>query len=185
VAVAGGAGEDADDDLRAKAAHDAHGVLVEGVFGPLAKRFFLGAREAEVVGAGEVLPRAVEAARRRELLRAHEPEPDSQIRANQILTALAAGQREVCGLSAQRPRDVSQDLRVFVVGVRTDDEKPPVRCQLLEQPIDFFETSGRRRLERVADGGRRRFLGPERRARQEQGERRADDPRRPTHAITS
>jgi hypothetical protein len=69
--------------------------------------------------------------------------------------------------------------------VRADDEQPTVRRQLLEHPVDLFEATGRRRLESVADGGRRRFLGPERRTCEKQGEPRGDDPRRPPHAITS
>src|SRR5262249_26171783 len=101
VTVPRRAGEDADDDLRPEAPHPAQGVFEEGVSGRLAKRLFLRACETEVVGAGEVLSRTVETAGRGELLGPHEPEPDTEVRSDEILAPFAAGQREVRGLAAE------------------------------------------------------------------------------------
>ena len=77
-------------------------------------------REAEVVGAREVLAGAVQPPRRRELLRAHETEPDAEVGADEVLAALAARQREVRGFAAEAPGHVRQELGVLVVGVRAD-----------------------------------------------------------------
>ena len=177
VSVARGAVEDTDDDLRTKPPHDADRVLEEDVLRPLAERFVERARETEVVRPGEVLAGAVQPPRRRQLLRAHEAEPDAEVGSDEILSALAARQRKVRSLAAEAARHVRQDLGVLVVGVRADHEEAPVRPQAPERAIEGLEAAGRRGRERVA---RRRGIAGRRRGRgqTERRERGGPDPRR-------
>ena len=89
--VAGRAREDGDDDLRAKPPQHAHGVLEQDLARPL-QGLFQGSREPEVVGAREELSRAVQPPRRRELLRAHQAQAHAEVRSDEVLAALAAGE---------------------------------------------------------------------------------------------
>ena len=84
VSVARGAGEDADHDLRPEAAEHPHGVLEENVLRPETKGLVERAGVAEVVRAREVLPGAVQTPRRQQLLRAHQTEPDAELRSERF-----------------------------------------------------------------------------------------------------
>src|SRR5690242_1847352 len=91
VAVRGRPGERDEEDLRAEPPDDADGVLEQLLLRPESQRLVERLGEPEVVRAREELPRAVEPPRREQLLRPDEPEPDAQLVADEILSALAAG----------------------------------------------------------------------------------------------
>jgi hypothetical protein len=183
VAVPRGAGEDAHDDLRAEAAQDPHRVFEQDLARPPLERLLGRAREAEVVGAREVLARPVQPPRRAELLRAHQPQADAQIRPDEILAAFAAREREVGGLAAHAFHDESKDLRVLVVRMRADDQQPPVRGQARERAVHRLEAAGRGRRERIGGGGR--LLGRRRRGRKEKREARDEREGAPARRTTS
>ena len=73
VAPGGVVAEDRQNDLRLETPDDAHSVFEQHLFGPLAERLLERPGVTEVVGAGEVLARPVDLARREELLRAVRP----------------------------------------------------------------------------------------------------------------
>ncbi|HEY6100930.1 MAG TPA: hypothetical protein VIW03_15940, partial [Anaeromyxobacter sp.] len=159
VAVAGRAGEDRDDDLRAEAPDDAHRVLEQGLLRPEPQRLVERLREPEVVGAREELAREVEAARGRELLGPQEAQTDAELVADQVLPAVAPRERQVRGLAAHPPRHEGQESGVLVVGMRRDDEEAPVRRELAQEGIERVDPSrgGRGKLcRRRLDGGSRR-----------------------------
>ena len=99
VPVPDRARERGDDDLRAEAPHDPHGVLEENLFRPEAERLVDRAREAEVERPGEVLPSAVRAPGRHELLRTDQTEAHAEVRAEQVLSAVSPRERKVRGLA--------------------------------------------------------------------------------------
>ena len=98
VAVAWSPRKDRDDDMRLEGAHHGHHVKQERIVRPLRERFLRVLAEAVVVGACEVLPGPVDAARRQQLLGADHPEPLAQLIPDDILPAVTAREREVRGL---------------------------------------------------------------------------------------
>jgi hypothetical protein len=78
--------------------------------------------KAEVEGAGEVLPAAVDAPRGEELLGADHAQPLAELVADQVLPAVAAGEGEVGRFDALAAGEIRDRLRVLVVRVRGDDE---------------------------------------------------------------
>src|SRR6185436_17508649 len=105
VPVARRAGEHGDDDLRAETADDAHGVLQDLLARPEPERLLDVLREPEVVRAREVLPRAVELSGGVELLRADQSRADAELGADQVLSPVAAGERQVSRLASHAPGD--------------------------------------------------------------------------------
>ena len=183
LAVAAGAvvAEDREDDLRLEAPDDAHGVGEQDLLGPLAEG--LGERPGvtEIEGAGEELPRTVDAARRQQLLRAENSQRLAEIGSDQVLPAFAARQREVGRLATELARHQRQRRSVFVVGVGADDQQAAMRLELGERPVERRVAAGAGRLvDRRQDVGRGRGEG----RRREQGEageeeERADGEQRP------
>src|SRR6266550_334693 len=116
-------------------------------------------RKTEIVAAGKVLVRSINPSRREQLLRSNYPERFAQLVADQILAAIAAGERQVRGLdpaSACKPRD---QLRVFVIRVRRDPEHAhPFRrvlntytCRGWKNPLrDFHSRQQKCRSDRSA-----------------------------------
>ena len=141
VTVVGRPGKERHHDLRTESVRDAHRVFEHLVFRPEAPRLVQRARVAEVVRPGEELPRAVDAPRSEELLRPHEAQRDAEVRAEEVLSPLAARQREVGDLRAHLPGDHGQQAVVLIVGVRSHDQHPPVNGQLLQQTIERDEAA--------------------------------------------
>ncbi len=134
--------EHGDEDLGPEAADDVEDVLEKRVARPEAERFVGGLREAEVVGAREILPRAVQVARGEQLLGANDAKAGPELRADEILPAFTAREREIRGLGAEAARQKHEELRVFVVGVGADHEDALVRAQLLENPGQRRDAAG-------------------------------------------
>src|SRR5581483_8296685 len=133
VAVPRRAGEDRHDDLRPEPADHGEDVGEERVARPEAERFGRSLGEPEVVGAGEVLLGAVEPARGEQLLGAEDAELGAELGPEQVLSALAAGERQVRRARAQAAREDGEQLGVFVVGVGADHEHAFARAELLER----------------------------------------------------
>src|SRR5688500_3391745 len=104
VAVARGPGEHRDDYMRAERAHDRDDVAEQLLPGPMLVCVGRILREAEIIRAGEVLPGAIDPARRDELLGAHDAERFAQLVADEILSSIAPRQREVRGLDMPAAR---------------------------------------------------------------------------------
>ncbi len=178
VSVAGRAREDGDDDLRPKPPQHAHGVFEQDLTRPLLQRLFQGAREPEVVGAGEELSRAVQPPRRGELLRAHEAQAHAEVRSDEVLPALAAGERKIRRLAAHAPGHRREQLGVLVVRMRGDDEEAAMRREAAQRPVDGLQSAGRGGRQRIGRG--RRFFRPGRRRRQDEEEREGRGGRSPS-----
>ena len=115
-------GKPRDDHVRAKLADHAYDVAEDGLSVPDAQRLLGVLRVAEVLGPGEVLPPAVQPARGEQLLRAGHAERLAELGAEQVLSAVAAGERKI-GRSVPAPaRQVGDGLRVLVVGMGGDVE---------------------------------------------------------------
>ena len=91
---------------------------------PVLVRLLRGLRKTEIESAREILVAAVETARREQLLGADGAKRLAELVADQILTAVAAREREIRRLHAAPPREERNQLRVFVVRVRGDHEDP-------------------------------------------------------------
>ena len=139
VAVLGRAAEHRDDDLGPKPPHDPHDVLEDGVLGPVLPGLVQRLGVAEIVGAGEILPRAVEPPRGQQLLGPDEPERLAQLRADEVLSPLAAVEGQVRGFRPHAPDEYRQQLGVLVVRMGPDHQHAPVvpqHAQLLVQRDD-------------------------------------------------
>jgi hypothetical protein len=138
----GHAGEDGDDHLRLEAAHHPHDVFEQHLLGPEAQRLLERAGEAEVVGAGEELPAAVDRAGGEQLAAADEPQALPELRADQVLPALSPAEREVRRLAPHAAGDQGEERGVLVVRMGRDHQQPLVGGQLLERPLDHRHPSG-------------------------------------------
>jgi hypothetical protein len=167
--------EDRDDDVRPEPADDADHVLKDRVPGPVPPGLVQRLGEAEVVGAGEVLPSAIQAPGRQQLLGAHQAQRLAQLGADEVLSAFTSVEAEIRRLGAHPPDQDGEQLGVLVVGVSADHQHSFLVAEHPELPIQPHDAAGGRRLE----------LGPERdgdeddereKGRQE-GERAAHGPR--------
>ena len=134
--------EHGDDDLRPKSPDDVQHVLQDRIARPEAERFVGRFREAEVVGAREELPSPVQLARRQQLFGANDPQLRPQLGADQILPALAAGQREVGRLHPHAARQQHEQLGVFIVGMGADHQDALVAAQLSERARQCGDAAG-------------------------------------------
>ncbi len=133
VPVARRATEDRDDHVGTEAAYDPYDVAQQRIARPMRERLFRVLGEPEIVGAGEVLSRTIQAPGGQQLSRPHDPEPLAQLRTDEVLAALSAGQRQVGRPGAQTPCQRGQKRRVFVVRVGADDKDPLDTVQLPDQ----------------------------------------------------
>jgi hypothetical protein len=139
---------------------DAHHVGQHLVVIPEAQRLLGGFGEAEVDGAREELPPAVDAPRRQQLLRADETEEIADLRPDQVLSAVAARHREVARVGQATLAEIRDQPGVLVVRVGGDVERPRQHAQLLERELDLGGIRARRRLRQ-----RRPRPGPQRHPR--------------------
>ncbi len=104
---------------------------------PLLIRFGHRLREAEVVGSREQLAGAVERAGLQQFLRTDDAERVEQIRADDVLAALAARQRQISDPRVIVTRQRRDERRILVVGMgsRLDDARRGLQgLELLHQP---------------------------------------------------
>ena len=136
VAVPRRSAEDRDDDLGPEPPDDPHDVLEDRVRRPVLPGLVQRLGVAEVVGAGEVLPGAVEPAGGQQLLGPDEPQRLAQLRPDQVLAALTPVEREIGRLRPHAAHQDGQQLGVLVVGMGADHEHPlvvPEHPELLVQ----------------------------------------------------
>lgn len=142
-------------DLRLVAPDDPDDVLEQDVFGPEAQGLVERAGVAEVESPAEVLPRAVDAPRRQQLVAPDDAELEAELGAGQVLPPFAAREGEIGRLPPVAARDAGEGRGVFVVGVGADHQQAPVLAELGERAVDRLGPAGGRRLER-----RRQDVGP-------------------------
>ena len=93
-------------------------------------------RESEIDGAREELLRAVDLARRQQLLRANDAELRALFGTDQVLPAFTARQRKVRRAHVPSAREVGEHRGALVVGVRGDVQ---YRAQFIQLVQRFFE----------------------------------------------
>ncbi len=138
--------EDREDHLRLEAADDPHGVGEQHLLRPLAERLRKRAGIAEVEGAGEVLPRAVDAARGEQLFGAQDAQRLAEVGPDEVLSAFTPRQRKVRSFAALLARDQCQRRGVLVVWMGADDQQAAVRRELGERPVERRVAAGAGRL---------------------------------------
>jgi hypothetical protein len=127
--------EPGQDHVGPEAADGQHDVGEDGVVPPDGKGLVRILGVPEVAGPREELLGAVDRAGRQELLRPEEAEPRAELRADEILAAVAAGHREVAGPQEHGVREVGEQPGVLVVRMGghvqdvADDEQP------VEEPL--------------------------------------------------
>ena len=126
VAVAAPLGREAGDDhVGPERADHPHDVGDDGLPIPDPERLGGVLREAEVDGAGEELPAAVEAAGGEELLGADHAQLLEKLGADDVLTAVAPRERQIGRAVAAAAGEVGDELGVLVVGVRGHVQDAP------------------------------------------------------------
>ena len=88
--IARRAAEDRDDDLGPEPADDPHDVLEYRILRPMGPGVSQGLREPEIVGPGEELLGAVEAARGQQLLGPQQAECRPELATDQVLTPITS-----------------------------------------------------------------------------------------------
>src|SRR4029078_7186795 len=116
------AGEHGDDDLRPERSNDGHDILHHRVVWPVLEGLRRALREAEVVRAREVLLCAIDAPSGEQFLCADDAERRPELVADEVLTTIAAGEREVRRLDVTAEREPGDEPRVLVIGMRADHE---------------------------------------------------------------
>ena len=165
VPVVGGAAEHRDDDLGPEPPHDPHDVLEDGVLGPVLPGLVQRLGVPEIVGAGEILPRAVEPPGGQQLLGPDQAERLPQLRADEVLSPLAAVDGQVRGLGPHAPDEYRQQLGVLVVRMGPDHQHAPVVPQQAQLSVQGDDAPGAGRLQLGVQGARQ-----EREEREEEGE---------------
>src|SRR4051812_34263828 len=89
-------------------ANDPHDIAQDLLAIPKTQRFLWCFREAEIYGASEKLPAAIEPACCEQFLRARDAELFVKLRANFVLPAVAARQRKIGGAIAATAREISE-----------------------------------------------------------------------------
>jgi hypothetical protein len=93
-------------------------------------------REPEVVRAAEVLSPPVDTPGREQFLGTGHAQLLAELRAEEILTAVPAGEREIGRPIPAPARQVGDDLRVFVIGMGRDIEHAAQRAEALQLLAD-------------------------------------------------
>jgi hypothetical protein len=141
-----------DDHVGAEAADHRHHVGQHRRLPPDPQRLLGALREAEVAGPGEELLAPVDAPRRQELLRPDQAQGRPLLCADQVLSAVAARDREIPG-SHQLPVGQVRDERgVLVVGVGGDIEDAADHAQLAQPEREPRRIRLRRRAGGVRGG---------------------------------
>lgn len=110
------------EDVGPKCADHAHDVRQDGLPVPDPQRFVIVLGIAEVFRAREVLPPPIQPPRREQFLRASHAQLLAEVRAEEVLTPVPAGEREIGGPVSTTPGQIGDDLRVLIVGMRGDVE---------------------------------------------------------------
>ena len=131
-----------------KLADDRHHVGQHGVLAPDPQRLVGALRETEVARAGEELLRAVDPARRQQLLRPDEAQRRPLLGADQVLPAVAARDRQIGRAHERAVGQVGEQRRVLVVGVGRDVEDAAGDAELAQAEGDLRGVRLRRRTGR-------------------------------------
>ena len=87
---------------------------------------------------------AVEPARGEQFLGTDHPQLGAELGPDQVLAPFAAAQREIGGLRAETLGEVGEELRVFVIRMRPDDEDALGCAELLEEVRQRRDAAGAR-----------------------------------------
>jgi len=140
------------DDVGTEAPDHPHDVGEDAVVSPEPERLLRALREAEVERAREELLRAIEAARGEQLLRADHAEALAGLGAQDVLSAVAAGEREVCRAHEPTARETREQRGVVVVRMRADVQHAAHHLELAQRDAQL---AGIERIGRARIGGDR------------------------------
>jgi hypothetical protein len=125
------------DYVRAETANIPDDVAEHLFARPLGERLRGGFRESEVDGAGEELFRTIDPTGGKKFLSANDSELVALFAADEILSALAAGERQVGGPQVQTAGKIGQKSRIFVIGMGRDHHHATQRIETFEGLADF------------------------------------------------
>ena len=130
VTVPAGAAEDRHDHVGAKDADPLNDVRQNLLPGPKPKGLLGTLRVTEVEGPGEVLLPPVQASGRHQLAGPDQSQTLPELRADEVLSPLPSGQREIRGPGSHTPGERHQKARVLIVWVRSDHQNTLHAVQL-------------------------------------------------------
>ena len=133
VAIARSAAEAQDDDVGTEAPDHPDHIAQNFFAAPFLETFLGRFGESEIDGAGEELFRAVDTPGREQLLGANDAELVALFGADEVLTALAAGQREIAGAHFSTTRQIGEQRGVFVIGMRGNHEHAADDVEAIER----------------------------------------------------
>ena len=102
--------------------------------------------KTEIVRAGEKLAAVIDPPCGEQFLRANDTELIAQLRPDQILAAIAAGEREIGGVIECAVRPIRDQARVLIVRMRRDVEDAAEDIQFLERETNLRGIHRLRRL---------------------------------------
>src|SRR5262245_37275201 len=114
VSVARRASPERDDHLWPKRAYNPNDVAEDRVFRPVFVGLFGVLAETEIERAREILTTPIDATSRQQFLRANGAECLAEFVADEVLAAVAAGEREIRRLDVTTAGEPRDELRVFV-----------------------------------------------------------------------
>lgn len=126
-----------DDHIRAEVSNHPDHIPESFFFPPKIKGFLRGLRIAEVDGSREKLFGSIDPSGRHELLGSKNAELSSLFRSDQILAALAAGERKAARSIFATLREIGQDSGVLVVRMGGHIEDTSEDIQLLKGDFQF------------------------------------------------
>src|SRR5436190_6723348 len=128
------------DDVRAKLADDADHVGEHLLPIPEAQRLFRRLGKPKINRPRKKLPATIKPAPGHQFLRAGDAQLLVELRADFVLSAIAAGDREIAGAIAAPAREVGDELRVLVIRMRRDVKN---RAHLAKAPQVLEDGRGR------------------------------------------
>ncbi len=168
VSISRRSAERRDDDVGPELANDPDHVPEQVLARPEGECLVRALRVPVVERPREELLPPVQAPRRHELTRSYHAQTLEELRTDQVLSAIAARERQIRGLRSPPPRERRQETGVLVVRMSADQEHTLHAVHLPEQQAG---RDGTRTVHRLGDELRRRYgEGPDR-----QGERRRPD----------
>src|SRR4051812_38218018 len=137
VGSTGYGGEPRDHHVGTEGANDTHDVAEHFRLVPDAKGLEVVFRESKVQRAREELTTTVNATGGEQFLRAGDAELVTELGAEEVLTAVAASDGEICGAHVATAREIGDELRVLVVRMRADVQHGRHHPKVLELLKNF------------------------------------------------
>ncbi len=129
--------EPADDHVGPEGADHPDDIAEDFFFSPEGERLYRALRIAEIDGRGEELLGAVDPAGGQQLLGSDQPDFGSLLRADQVLAAFTARQRQVGGPVGAPLGKISKNGRILIVRMSADIKNAPENVQLGQSDLQL------------------------------------------------